>query len=180
LGNIRNAVERTEPAIRGSEIVTLSLESIKSSDFKSVLSPQPNGLYSEEICQISRYAGLSEKCKCFYLTEWNGSGDHEDQMLMAQLLWCFIDGWVSRRPEMPGSNKSDFLKYRVALKGEEHELIFYKSLNTDRWWMEVPVPPQYVNRYKKHHIIPCDYSDYEVAAADDLPERWWKTYKKML
>ena len=46
--------------------------------------------------------------------------------------------------------------------------------------MEVPVPPQYVNRYKKHHIIPCDYSDYEVAAADDLPERWWKTYKKML
>ena len=180
LGNIRNAVERTEPAIRGSEIVTLSLESIKSSDFKSVLSPQPNGLYSEEICQISRYAGLSEKCKCFYLTEWNGSGDHEDQMLMAQLLWCFIDGWVSRRPEMPGSNKSDFLKYRVALKGDEHELIFYKSLNTDRWWMEVPVPPQYVNRYKKHHIIPCDYSDYEVAAADDLPERWWKTYKKML
>jgi formiminoglutamase len=68
----------------------------------------------------------------------------------------------------------------VALKEDEFHLIFYKSVKTDRWWMEVPVPPEFANKYRKHHLIPCNYDDYKVATEDDLPDRWWKAYKKML
>ena len=103
-----------------------------------------------------------------------------DALLVAEMIWCLIDGYYSRRSEIPGSNKDGYLKYRVHLRNDEFQLVFYKSVQTDRWWMEVPVPPQYANKYRKHHLVACGYDDYLTATRDDLPERWWKAYKKML
>lgn len=181
LGEIRGNINVTEPIIRGSEIITVSMDTVKSSDFSSNKFPQPNGLYAEEICQIMRFAATSEKCKTIFITDIDfDSKNDTDALLIAEMLWCFFEGFYLRKTEMPHAKSKGFLKYRVALKEDEFHLIFYKSLKTDRWWMEVPVPPEFANRYRTHHLIPCNYDDYKVATEDDLPDRWWKAYKKML
>jgi formiminoglutamase len=181
LGEVRGNILSTEPIVRGSEIVTFSMDVVKSSDFSSNYSPQPNGIYAEEICQLMRFAALSEKSKVILITDINfESASKVDALLVAEMLWCFFEGFYMRKTEMPHAKSTGFLKYRVALKEDEFHLIFYKSVKTDRWWMEVPVPPEFANKYRKHHLIPCNYDDYKVATEDDLPDRWWKAYKKML
>lgn len=181
LGAVRGEVGSVEPVIRNAEIVACSLEVVKSSDFKSSINPQPNGLYAEEICQIMKYVGLAEKNKVVLISDLNLSKVYSsDIILIAEMIWCHIDGFYNRKSEIPTSKREGFLKYRVPLRNDEFQLIFYKSLFTDRWWMEVPVPPQFANKYRKHHLIPCSYDDYLIATRDDLPERWWKAYKKML
>ena len=180
LGELRDQIVKTEPIIRGAEVFTLSLDAIKASDFTSSANPQPNGFYAEEICQTFRYAGLGEKLKAVLISDLGEIKNNQDEMLIAQMIWCLVDGLYARRSEIPNSNNLDFLKYRVSIKDDEFNLIFYKSLRTDRWWMEVPVPPEYGNRYRKHHLIPCDYEDYRATTNDDLPDRWWRAYKKMI
>ena len=45
------------------------------------------------------------------------------------------------------------LKYLVDLPKESHEIAFYKSPKSDRWWMDVPVPNQ-----DKSNLLPsCSY-----------------------
>lgn len=61
------------------------------------------------------------------------------------------------------------MKYRVALKRADQEIVFYKSQKSERWWMEVPYPNSKV-RYHRHHLVPCSYHDYEIALRDEMPE----------
>ena len=166
---------------KSAEITSFSMDVIKASDFGASVEPQPNGIYAEEACQMLRYVGLAEKTKAVLITDISGENAiRRDDLLIAQMIWCFIDGFYSRKTEIPGGKSEGFLKYRVPLRNDEFQLIFYKSIATDRWWMEVPVPPQYANKYRKHHLVACSYEDYLIATRDDLPERWWKAYKKML
>jgi formiminoglutamase len=180
LGELRGDIYKAEPIIRGSEVISVSMEALKASDYESSQNPQPNGFYAEEICQCVRYAGLSEKLKVLLITDINLLDKSSDQLLIAEMIWCLLDGLYARFSEIPNARNSQYLKYRVAIKDDEFQLVFYKSLKTDRWWMEVPVPPQYSNKYRKQHLIPCDYDDYKTATNDDLPDRWWKAYKKLL
>lgn len=180
LGEIRGDVSASEPLIRSSDLLHFELDSIKSSDFSSCLEPEPNGFYAEAACQMMRYAGLNERMRCVILSNYSPSNNDSDEKLIAQLIWCLIDGLTYRKTELPGKPADRFLRYSVSLKGDEYEIIFYKSLNTDRWWMEVPIPPNYVNKYVKHHMLPCSYEDYLTATNDEIPERWWRAYQKML
>jgi hypothetical protein len=59
------------------------------------------------------------------------------------------------------------------------EVIFYKSNKSERWWMEVPYPPQAGSKYERHHLVPCDMQDYEQAMKNEIPNLWWKTYQKL-
>ena len=180
LGELRGNVVMSEPIIRSSEVLSVSMESIKASDFSSTFNPQPNGFYAEEVCQMMRYAGLGEKLKIVVISDSIQSLSQQDDLLIAEMIWCLVDGVYCRRSEIPSGKNESFLEYRVSIKNDEFQLVFYKSLSTDRWWMEVPVPPEYSNRYRKHHLIPCSYEDYKSATQDDLPDRWWKAYKKLL
>ena len=57
-------------------------------------------------------------------------------------------------------------------------LIFYKSLKTGRWWIEIPFLPNVNNKLKKHTLLPCMHSDYVQATQGEIPERWYKAYRK--
>ena len=61
---------------------------------------------------------------------------------------------------------------------EDDELIFYKSLKTGRWWIEIPFLPDVNNKLKKHTLLPCMHSDYLLATKGEIPERWYKAYRK--
>lgn len=75
---------------------------------------------TEEICAISRYAGISDKVAVFGLFETQ-SGELFSQ-LEAQIIWYFIEGFNFRANEYPFTSKEDYTKYIVPT--EEVELQF--------------------------------------------------------
>ena len=66
----------------------------------------------------------------------------------------------------------------MVLEDEDHEVVFYKSPRSDRWWMDIPTPGA-GNRKGRLLLIPCTYADYQAAATGHLPDRWWRTQQKL-
>jgi formiminoglutamase len=177
LGEVRKDLEEVEPIVRNADIMSFDIGAIRQSDAPGNRNATPNGFYGEEACQIARYAGLSDKLSSIGFYEINPVCDIRDQTshLVAQMLWYFIDGYYQRKKDVPMVNKNDYVKYRVNLKHDEHEIIFFKSKKSERWWMEVPVAK---TKFQRHNLVPCSYKDYESACREEMPERWWQALQK--
>lgn len=182
LGVVRANLEDTEPIIRNADIVSFDISSVRYSDAPGNKNSSPNGFYGDEICQIARYAGLSDKVSSVGFFEINPSFDLNETTthLTAQMIWCFFEGVSQRKNDQPLANQLDFIKYRVFINESKHEIIFYKSLRSDRWWMDVPYPPNLKSKYERHHLVPCTYKDYKIACEESMPDRWWQTYQKLI
>ena len=35
-------------------------------------------------------------------------------------------------------------------------------------------------RYERHHFIPCSKEDYDQAMRNELPDKWWQFYQKLM
>lgn len=116
----------------------------------------------------------------FGLYEVNPVADNRDQtvQLAAQMIWYFVDGYYNRRKLQPAEDNRDFTKYLVHFKDTNFEMVFWKNVKTDMWWMEVPSGHK-SKRPDKKHLIPCSYEDYQLACREELPERWLKTHEKL-
>ncbi len=181
LGQVRANMENVEPIVRNADVVSFDISSVRQSDAPGNGNASPNGFHGEEACQIARYAGLSDKLSSIGFYEINPSFDTNEQTahLVAQMIWYFVDGYYNRKKDYPIIDKSEYTKYRVSIKDHNHEIVFYKSNKSDRWWMDVPYPVNHQIKYERHHMIPCSYSDYETACRDEMPDRWWQTYQKL-
>jgi formiminoglutamase len=180
LGQVRGDLEEVEPIVRNADIMSFDITAIRQSDAPGNGNASPNGFFGEEACRIVRYAGMSDKLTSFGLYELNPLYDNHDQTshLAAQMIWYLIDGYYSRKKDVPLKNKAGFVKYRVAVNKDEQEIIFYKSNKSDRWWMEVPYHSNKI-KYERHHLVPCSYRDYETALREEIPERWWQAFQKI-
>ena len=90
---LSNNIRYVEPVLRDANIVTLDLKSIRSSELSSKQKFSPNGFDGKEICAISRYAGISNKVSSFGIYEYLPSFEDEaTEMLIAQIMWYFIEG----------------------------------------------------------------------------------------
>ena len=177
LGDISHSISLVEPVLRDADIVTLDLNSVKSSEVSLKQKHSPNGFNGREICAISRYAGISNKVSSFGVYEYNPSQDDEaTAMLVAQILWYFIEGVNCRVNDDDFNDQSNFQKFTVLV--EDEELVFYKSKKTGRWWIEIPFLEYSNTKSRQHPLLSCMYDDYESATKGVIPERWYKAYKK--
>ncbi len=181
LGAFRNNIKDSEPIIRNADLMTIDISSIKMADAPGNANAHPNGFYGEEVCQMMRYAGMSDKLSSIGIYEFNPKYDHRNQTaeLVAQMIWCFVEGYYSRKDDLPNTNKKGFVKYRATFKDIQHEVIFYKSKKTDRWWMQIPYPA-IISKNERFLLIPCSYEDYIQATNGEMPDRWWKNFQKIL
>ena len=181
LGKVRGEMEEVEPIVRNADLLSFDISSIRMSDAPGNGNASPNGFYGEEACQITRYAGLSDKLSAIGFFEINPTKDERGQTvhLVAQMIWYFIEGYYQRYEDFPFRKKSDYLKYRVSIKEHQNEIVFYKSKRSDRWWMEVPYPTQKKLKFERHCLVPCSYNDYEAATKEEVPDRWWQSYQKL-
>lgn len=182
LGKIRENLAEAEPQTRNADMITFDIASIRQADAPGTNNANPNGFFGEELCQIMRYAGLSDKLSSIGFYEYNPANDHNEQTakLISQMIWYFIEGFYNRKNDHPHSDKTEYIKYTVPIKDHKDHLVFYKSKKSDRWWMDVPVKKNFKNVYERHHLVPCSYNDYEVACSDDIPDRWWQAYQKLM
>ncbi|WP_367755002.1 formimidoylglutamase [Flavobacterium sp. WC2430] len=174
LGEISNNIALAEPVFRDADIVSLDLNSVKSSDSGNFSIFTPNGFNGKEICSLSRYAGISDKVSMFGIFNHNNSV--QESVLVAQIIWYFIEGFHYRSNEYPFGSRENYIKYIVP--SEEEVLVFYKSDKTDRWWIEIPFISNGNNKLKRNTLLPCSYDEYIGACNQELPERWWKAQRK--
>ena len=172
-------LENIEPALRNADIVSIDIGAVRQSEAPANNNSSPNGFYGEEICAISRYAGISDKVSSFGIYEYNSKHDNNDQTahLIAQMIWYFIEGVNFRVKDYPFSGKENYQKFTVLLD-EDEPLLFYKSNKSGRWWMEINILSN--NKYKRHALIPCTYKDYTDATKQVIPEKWYKAMRKMV
>ena len=177
LGELSNNIRYVEPVLRDANIVTLDLKSVRSSELSSKQKFSPNGFSGKEICAISRYAGISNKVSSFGIYEYIPSVEDEaTEMLIAQILWYFIEGVNCRVMDSNFYNEDDFQKYTVLI--DDQELVFLKSVKSSRWWVEIPFLKNSNNKLEEHSLLSCMHQDYVDASNGVIPERWFKAQKK--
>lgn len=181
LGQIMGKVSDAEPSMRSADMVSFDVSAIRFSDAPGSAYASPNGLFGQEACQISRYAGMNDKLSSIGFYEFNPDLDNRNQtgMLLAQMIWYFIDGFYARKSDMPFIPRSSYITYRATLENEDHELVFIKSKKSDRWWMQVPYfGSRSVN--ERYYLVPCRYDDYQTAVSGEMPDLWWRTHQKLV
>jgi arginase family enzyme len=176
LGSLRSNLSLAEPFIRDAHLVSMDISAVRQPDAPAHRRPSPNGLFADEICQLARYAGLSDQTSCLGIFEVNPEYDLHDQTahLAAQTAWYFMEGFSQRKREYPSQTNADFKVFVVNHQDVEHGLIFYKSLITGRWWMEIPVV-----KTGKQVLVSCSDEEYQQACRHDIPDMWWKAFQKV-
>ncbi|NHN26526.1 formimidoylglutamase [Flavobacterium jejuense] len=176
LGEVSNKIAIAEPVFRDADIVSVDMNSVQSSFSGNYLNFNPNGFNGKEICTLARYSGISDKVSSFGIFDFNDT--FNESILIAQMVWYFIEGFCFRSKEYPFGTKEQYLKYIVLI--EEEELIFFKSNKTDRWWIEIPFLDNKNNKLKRNTLLPCTHDDYLAACEQEIPNRWWKAYRRNL
>ena len=181
LWQVQKNIEEVEPIVRNADIVSFDISAIRQSEAPGNRNASPNGFYGEQACQISRYAGLSDKVTSIGFYEINPELDTNGQTAhsVAQMIWYFIDGYNHRKNDFPVGSRKTYLKYMVNMQDGNNEVIFYKSDKSERWWMDVPFPSHNKIKYERHVLVPCSYQDYQTACNNEVPNRWWQTFQKL-
>ena len=178
LGELQSMMEEVEPIVRNADLLSFDVTSIRSSDNPANFRAEPNGIFGQEACAIMRYAGLSDKLTSVGLYNMF-EANAQSSSLMAQMIWYFLLGVSNRKQDYPFTGKEEYTKYTVTMENGSYDVVFYKSPKSDRWWMEVPYPSKRGQQYERHFMVPCNYSDYQKACSDEIPDRWWQTFQKL-
>ncbi len=168
-----------EPYLRNSDLLTIDFTSIKSSETDATKYGNANGLYAEQICQIAKYAGMSDKMSCLGIFDIVPGHGEVASNLLAQILWYFLDGVAQRVGDFPVGTKKNYTKFHVHLDDFTDDLVFYKSDKSSRWWLEVKYLAKDNAKYERHCLVPCDQEDYNRALENVIPNLWWKTLQKL-
>ncbi len=174
LGEITTDITLAEPVMRNAHIVSMDARAIMASQIGGSPNFSPNGFSGREICAIARYAGMGDNISGFGIFEMENS--ILGFQLIAQIIWYFIEGFNFRVEEFPSGKNKDFNKFIVPTDTEE--LVFYKSLLSERWWVEVPSILPTHTKTNTPALLPCTEKDYLDACDQNIPERWFKAYKK--
>tara|TARA_R110002049_G_scaffold6899_9_gene42002 strand:+ start:3746 stop:4927 length:1182 start_codon:yes stop_codon:yes gene_type:complete len=181
LGMVRADIRENEPIIRNADFISFDISAIRQSEAPACAGATPNGLFGDEACQLARYAGMSDKLTSIGFYEVNPTLDFHGQTshLLAQMIWYFVDGVFNRKKDFPACNKTEYIKYTVAMEDQKTDITFYKSEKSDRWFMDVPYPNAKKSKYERHLLVPCSYLDYQTACNNEIPDRWVQTFKKL-
>ncbi len=182
LGNFKQHIELTEPLIRNANLLSFDVSAIRAADAPGVKNASPNGFNGEEACRMTRYAGLSYKLSSIGFFEYNPHYDINARTanLVAEMVWYFIEGFSGRQDDIPTVESNDFRRYNVQIGEGEEEVVFLCHKITGKWWMDVSFLQNGDPRYERHHFIPCSKEDYDQAMRNELPDKWWQFYQKLM
>ncbi|MFM2048935.1 MAG: hypothetical protein RI955_1483 [Bacteroidota bacterium] len=172
LGVIQDDTREMEPFVRDADLLSIDISTVRCSEAPGNGNASPNGLFGNELCAMTRYAGMSDRVSSLGIYEINPHLDQRNQttQLAAQAIWYFIDGVISRVGDYPIISENDFMKYAVHFNEENQNIEFLKSKKSNRWWMKIPQGDKGL-----HKLVPCSYSDYEYASnLEQYPNRWLK------
>ncbi len=173
LGNVSSDISQTEAILRDADIVSVDMNVVEASFYGT----SPNGFSGKQICALCRYAGISDRLNSFGIYEFDSKMcTPASNMLLAQMLWYFVEGVCARWNELGGVDELDVIQYQVPV--EEEILVFYKSQLTGRWWLDLSTFEKEDNKLVHGALLPCTSQDYTDACNQKIPERWYKARMK--
>ena len=182
LGILKPHIEETEPMIRNANILSIDMAAFRAADAPGVKNASPNGFNGDDACRMTRYAGLNYKLTSVGIFEYNPHYDINGRTanLIAEMIWYFIEGYSSRQDDLPTADSSDFKRYNVQIGEGEENVIFLCHKVTGKWWIDMSFMHADDPRYERHHYIPCSRVDYDQAMNNELPDKWWQFYQKLM
>ena len=174
LGSLRGNINLAESVFRNTDFLSFDINSVKHSEAPGSLRITPNGLLSDDACQLAKYAGVSNRLKVFGLFELMTENDQHNLTvkLAAQIIWYFLEGFIFRDNEKPDS-KVNSKMYQVEVENVDNPIVFFKNTVTNRWWMEIET-----NEKIKLYFA-CSEKEYEQASNNEIPELWLKYIQKI-
>lgn len=173
-GKLRENIQQAEPYIREADCVSFDMSAIKRSDSPANPWARPTGFTAEQACQMTRYAGISKGVSVLGFFEYYPALDQAgvSAQLIAEMIWCFIDGMEHRIDDHPLADSGlEFKTFIVQNDETEQDLTFHKCKQTDRWWLELPCNEDQKEQYGRHCYMACSYQDYQTALEKELPPR---------
>ena len=163
IGKINRDIQKVEPLLRDTHFLSIDFKSIKASELNFAHN-FPNGFESDQICSISRYAGLSNSISAIGFFEILNSSISSS--LLSQAIWYFIEGFCLRIEENPKSKSFNGYTYNVICEGTN--LKFYNSELSQKWWVEFLDDKQASNN---NEPFSCNKKDYIKACNEVLTDR---------
>ena len=178
LGDLTPDMRRAEPLLRTVNLLSVDLHAVAAAELAGPGGYSPNGFSGREICALMRYAGIADQLRLLGIFEVPNTG--AAQLLCAQLLWYFIEGYTLRINEIPDTSSEDFVKFNVPIDNDN--LVFYKSLRTDRWWVEVAKGDfeKVARSDDRPYLVPCLANDYQTALSNELPDCWIRASRRSM
>lgn len=178
LGLIRNNINSIEPILRDSDLLSFDLSAIRQSDSPQNIFKSPNGLYAEEACQLAYLSGISDKVKCFTISEIISVDNeiNQSEHLMSQIIWHFLQGLSLRQKDYPIKEISSYKKIYVQNEKINQELVFYQNKKNNRFWLQIPKE----NTKEDIEIISCSETDYKTVCLNEIPKRIWRRISNSL
>lgn len=172
LGKLTSNIRIVEPHLRDSDIVSMDMTAVKSNELQGGIT-QVNGFTAQQFCALGRYVGMSDRVNIAGI--FNIPDSSSSSQITAQTMWYVIEGMHFRTNEYPFSTNQNCVKYTVSC--DEHELTFYQSTVSKRWWIEVP---KEYNPNLEKILLSCAEEDYFLAEKGTVPERWWKAIRRSI
>jgi formiminoglutamase len=164
LGDFRANSLAAESLLRECHFASFDCSAIRSFG----TSKNPNGLHPEEACILTRFAGISNALQSLSINHGVPTTEQEETLL-AQMLWYFLDGAESKINDHPNANNKEFLLVRCPLENMPiEEVLFLKSHRSGRLWMGI-------GKQQPVRWLGCTDEDFEIAKKGEIPEKWFKS-----
>ncbi|MBL7765870.1 MAG: arginase family protein [Chitinophagaceae bacterium] len=170
VGRARENIDLLEPYFRNTHIGSIDINAIRYSDAPANRLASPNGFYGDEMCKITRFAGMSTHMKSLGIYGYQPEMDSHGitAKLLAQMIWYYIDGLQVQKTESPLEERDQFFEYHITFT--DNNALFLKSKKTNRWWMQLP----------DESFMPCSHQDYISACNNEIPERWMRELERLV
>lgn len=167
VGVVKDALEEMEPVIRSSNMLSIDMAALAHA-YAPANRTTPNGLSGEDICTLTRFAGLSENLSTLGIYGYNAKNDLYELTAIqaAQMIWYFIDGKSKSKTEASIKDRHQFTEYHTTIS--DTDTVFLQSKKTGRWWMQLP----------NQKFIACSGTDYQLAIHSEIPERWLRAQER--
>lgn len=169
LGHVKEQINEMEPVIRNAELFSFDIAAIANA-YAPASQISPNGLNGEEACTLMQFAGMSANINTVGIYGYRPELDREDLTAkqISHMLWYWMDGRVRGSREADLKDRESFNEFHLAFA--EVETVFLQSKKTGRWWMQLP----------DQQFIACSYNDYQLAASNEIPERWLRAQERSI
>ena len=116
VGKAKENIEEMEPVLRNTHLLSFDINAVKYSDAPSGKC-SPNGFTGEEACILTRYAGMSSSLSSFGVYGYQPQDDVNEltAVLIAQMLWYFIDGKSRSKQEASLLESSLFNEFNTMI-----------------------------------------------------------------
>lgn len=175
LGAVRQNINSLEPVLRDCDFVSFDASALRQADMPAAHQPSPNGLYTEEACQLANFAGISDRSKAFGIFELVSRNTPMEMSahLTAQIIWHYIYGVSQRENDYPACNFDRYKKIFVKLDSLNTDIVFYQNPKNDRFWMELSQKNGMAGA-----VVSCLKSDYIALVNNEIPERLKNAFKR--